>query len=156
MENKVLEKEAQIMQNFTFTIRDAKTGKKKRVYKYHNLVVTVGRAVIAERLAGDNSNSLNLDFGELGTGVTAPDNGDTALETPTFRKATASATSSTNQSFISYFFTAAEVSGTFKEFGTFIDGTVTIGTGVLFSRVAINIIKTLSETLTIDVTYTVT
>ena len=156
MQTNILEKLPKIRQNFTFTIRDAETGKIKRRYKYHNLVVSVGRANIADRLAGDNANSLNLDFGELGTGVTPPANGDTALETPVFRKAIASSTSASNQAFISYFFTAVEVSGTFKEFGTFIDGTITIGSGILFSHLAIDITKTLSETLTIDVTYTVT
>lgn len=156
MQQNILEKLPQIKQNFTFTIRDTKTGKIKRIYKYHNLVVTVGRAIIAQRLAGDNTSSLNLDFGELGTGITAPDNGDTALETPVFRKATSSSTDAANQAFISYFFTAPEVSGTFKEFGTFVDGTISFGSGVLFSRVVIDITKTISETLTIDVTYTVT
>lgn len=140
----------------TFTIRDAKTDKIKRVIKLTNLVVTVGRAVIAERIAGTNTNSLNVDFGELGTGTTAPVNGDTALETPIFRKAISSFTSSSNQAFLSFFYTAGEVSGTLREFGTFIDGTITIGTGVLLSRVGVNIIKSASETLTIDVTYTIT
>lgn len=160
--------EAQLGHNFTFTVRKAincKThggygicncGPIKKVIKKHNLVVTVGRAVIAQRLAGDNTNSLNIDFGELGTGSTAPANGDTALETPTFRKATASATDATNQAFVSFFMTAAEAIGTHAEFGTFIDGTITIGTGVLFSRVLVSIIKAATETLTIDVTYTVT
>ncbi|KKL49848.1 hypothetical protein LCGC14_2311400, partial [marine sediment metagenome] len=81
MQQTLEKSEFKIKQNFVFTIRDEKTGKIKRKYKYHNLVVTVGRQNIAQRLAADNSNSLNLDFGELGTGGTAPDNGDTALET---------------------------------------------------------------------------
>lgn len=149
------EREAQIRQNFVFTIRDAKTGKIKRTYKYHNLVVTVGRAIIAQRLAGDNTNSLNIDFGELGTGATPPANGDIALEAPTFRKVTASGTDASNQAFLSFFFTAAEAIGTHAEFGTFVDGTISIGSGILFSRVAVNIIKSATETLTIDVTYTI-
>ena len=152
----LMPKEAKIRQNFTFTVRDAETGEIKRITKYHNLVVTVGRSVIAQRLAGDNTNSLNVDFGELGSGVTAPANGDTTLETPTIRKATASATSASNKAFLSYFFLAAEAIGTHKEFGTFIDGTSTIGTGILLSRVTINITKSGTETLTIDVEYTVT
>ena len=165
---KLAPKQARIMQNFTFTTREAidcklhggygicRCGKIKRVIKKHNLVVAVGRAIIAQRLAGDNTSSLNIDFGELGSGSTPPDNGDTSLETPTFRKVTASGTDAANQAFLSFFFTAGEAIGTHAEFGTFVDGTITIGTGILFSRVAVNIIKSATETLTIDVTYTVT
>jgi len=153
MQKTIKEKTKQLRGNFTCTIRDTKTNKIKRVYEYKNLVVTVGRAVIAERLAQINTNSLNIDFAELGTGTTAPANGDTALETPVFRKATSSATSATKQAFLSFFFTALEVSGTFREIATWIDGSITIGTGVMFSRVGVNITKSLSETLTIDVQY---
>lgn len=144
--------------HWKFTIRDAKTGKVKRVYDYDNLIPTVGRAQIAKALEAALStvSEIEINFTSLGTGLTAPANGDTTLETETFRKAVASLTSSSNQLFITAFYTAAEVSGTFKEAGIFINGTATLDSGILFSRVAIDVTKSTSETLTIDYTVTIT
>lgn len=141
-----------------FTIRDAKTGKIKRVYTYDNLIPTAGRSKIAEALAGDLAAIADIEINKtaLGTGGTAPANGDTTLETETFRKDVASATFSSNQLFITAFYTAPEVSGTFAEAGVFIKGTASPDTGTLFSRVLISITKSLSETLTIDYTTTIT
>jgi len=158
-EIKVKEKEnTGIKGHWKFTIRDAKTGKIKRVYDYDNLIPTVGRAQIAKALEAALSalSEIEINFTSLGTGLTAPANGDTTLETETFRKAVASLTSSSNQLFITAFYTAAEVSGTFKEAGIFINGTATLDSGVLFSRVAIDVTKSTSETLTIDYTVTIT
>jgi len=144
--------------SYKFTIRDAETGKVKRVYEYDNLIPTVGRAQIALALEAALSAiaDIEINFTSLGTGTTAPANGDTTLETETFRKAVASLTSVSNQVFVTAFYTAAEVSGTFREAGIHINGTGSVDSGVLFSRVAINITKSLSETLTIDYTITIT
>jgi len=140
-----------------FTIRDAVTGRIKRVQTYRNLLPTVGRAAIANHLtsATPSPAALRINKTALGTGVTAPANGDTQLQTETFRKDTASATNSNNVGFVTAFYTAPEVSGTFREAGLFINGTATVNSGTLFSRVAINITKTASETLTIDYTLTI-
>ncbi|MCH7541548.1 hypothetical protein IH981_02090 [Patescibacteria group bacterium] len=135
-----------------FTIRDAKTGKIKRVYEYENLIPTVGRSLMAEALSGGLAAIADIEINKtaLGTGVTAPANGDTKLETEVFRKDVASATFSSNKLFITAFYTAGEVSGTFAEAGLFIKGLAGADTGTLFSRVSISITKSSSETLTID------
>lgn len=154
-------KENQTMKGvWKFTIRDAATGKIKRVHTYENLIPTAGRNNVAKALAGDLSviADAEINFTSLGTDGTAPTNGDTTLGTETFRKAVASTTSSTNQLFVTAFYTAPEVSGTFSEAGLHIAGTGAVDSGTLFSRVVLSpsVVKSVSETLTIDYTVTIT
>lgn len=137
---------------WTFTFRDAKTNEITRVQKYHNLIPTVGRENIAKGLSGGFSaeEEGEINYTSLGTGTTAPANGDTTLETEVYRKAIASATYANNILYATAFYTATEITGTFKEAGLHINGSATPDSGVLFSRVAIDITKTSSETLTVD------
>lgn len=140
-----------------FTLKDIITGK-ERVFIYENLIPTAGRAAIANHLTSPTPTvpTLRVNFTALGTGITAPANGDIQLQTEVFRKATASQTNANNVAFITAFYTAPEVSGTFREAGLFMNATITANSGTLFSRVAINITKSLTETLTIDYTITLT
>lgn len=116
-----------------------------------NLLPTVGRAMIANNLTDATpTNTPLVNKVELGTGTTAPANGDTDLETGTYRNDVASLTNANHVAYMTGFFGATETSGTFREAGLFSDGTATLGTGVLLSRVAINITKSTSETLTLD------
>lgn len=145
---------------WTITIRDAKTGRVKRVYRHKNIIPTVGRALIANNLAISSADDDPfLNYTALGTGDTAPANGDTQLVTETFRKLTASGTNSNNIAYITAFYTAAEVTGTFKEAALFANGTASADSGILFSRVLLNptsgITKSGTETLTIDYTLTI-
>ncbi len=159
MSKNIKEKERTgIKGHWKFTIRDAKTGAIKRVQEFENLIPTVGRAQIAKALeaALAGISEIEINFTSLGTGSTAPANGDTILETEVFRKAVASLTSSSNQLFVTAFYTAGEVSGTFAEAGIHINGTGSPDSGILFSRVAISVTKSSSETLTIDYTVTIT
>lgn len=141
---------------YKFTLKNIHTGEEK-VTIVKNLIPTVGRAVIANQLtsASPSPASPRINYSALGTNTSTPANGDTTLGTETFRKAIASQTNSNNVAYCTAFYTATEVSGTFREAGLFINGTGTVDSGVLFSRVAINITKTTSETLTIDYTLTI-
>jgi len=140
-----------------FTLRDVVTGA-VRVLEYENLIPTVGRQQIAKALSGGTSTAaeIKINYTSLGSGLTAPANGDTQLQTEVFRKLVASGTFSSNQLFITAFYTAAEAVGTHKEAGLHINGTASANSGILFSRVAINVIKAATETLTIDYTVTIT
>ena len=122
-----------------------------------NLIVTVGKAAIANQLtAGSPSpDPLLVNYVALGTGTNAPAAGDTTLQTETYRKVTASANNVSNVASITGFFTAAETSGTFREAGLFIAGTASDNTGTLLSRVAINIAKTTAQTMTISWSITI-
>lgn len=123
-----------------------------------NLLPTAGRTVIARWLTGDNTISADdgCNYCSLGTSATAPANGDTQLGTETYRKATSSATYSSNIAYISIFYTATEVTGTFQECGVHIGGTGTANTGQLFSHFLTGgITKTSTETLTVESTITI-
>lgn len=142
---------------YVFTIRDAVTGEVKRTYKYENIIPTVGRTLIANNLtdATPDNNPL-ANYIALGSGTNTPANADTTLQTETYRNAVASRTNSQNIAYISGFFSATETSGTYREAAIFCNGTGSANTGVLLSRVAINVTKTTSETLTLDWTLTIT
>jgi len=139
-----------------FTIRDAKTNKIKREYIYNNIIPTVGRTLIANQLTDATpTNDPRINYVALGSGTNVPANSDTTLQTETYRNAVASETNSNNIAYITGFFSATEVTGTFREAGLFADAVDTPDDGVLCSRVAINVTKSVTETLTIDWTLTI-
>ena len=142
---------------YKFTLENIYTGEKKE-FIYKNLIPTVARSAIASHLTNaiPVPTLLRATYTALGTGVNVPANSDTQLQTETFRKAIASQTNANNVAYMTAFYTAPEVSGTFLEAGIFLAGTIAFNSGTLFSRVAINITKTTSETLTIDYTVTIT
>lgn len=141
---------------YTFTIRDAKTGKIKRQITVENIIPTVGREMLANNLtAASPTNTPRVTHVALGSGTNAPANGDTTLQTETYRNAAASRTNVSNIAYITGFFSATETSGTYREVAIFCNGTGSADSGVLLSRVAVNITKTTSETLTIDWTLTI-
>lgn len=115
-----------------------------------NITTTVGRAVLAKRLAGINTYSGNVSHTALGTSATAPSVADTQLGTETYRKALSSGTSSNNISYLETFFTAAEVNGTFEEYGNFIDGSGSANSGQLFNRFTQTVAKSNVETLNVQ------
>ena len=141
---------------YKFTIRDAKTGKIKRVYHYTNLIPTVGRTLLANNLTDASpTNDPRINYVALGTGTNAPTNSDTTLQTETYRNTVASETNNNNIAYITGFFSATEVSGTFEEAGIFADGGAGADTGVLVSRVLISVTKSNTETLTVDWSLTI-
>lgn len=124
----------------------------------NNIIPTAGRAVIARWLTGDNTYSGDdgANYGSLGTSSTAPANGDTQLTTETYRKATSSVGRSNNIAYLSNFYTATEVTGTFEEAGWHISGTGTVNTGQLLSHfLTTTLAKTSVETLTVESTLTI-
>ena len=124
-----------------------------------NLIAKVGRSVFAALLAHDTTNSGAIEWGALGDDTTAPAAGDIALGNETIRRAPFSygqgAGDNTNKAYITFIFAADEAIGTHKEFGTFIDGSSAVDSGVLFSHVAVDWVKTDQQSLTIDVIYTI-
>jgi len=119
-----------------------------------NMVVTAGRTLIANSI-WQPSIDTRVSHVEVGTGTNAPANGDTALQTAVYRNALASGNNAANIVTLTGYYNLTETSGTFREAGLFINGTGTLGTGTLLSRVAINIAKTTSQTMTIEWTLTI-
>lgn len=127
-------------------------------FEKHNIIVTVGRAVLAELLSGGATYTGEINYGALGTGVApAPANSDTQLSNEVFRKLAASQTFSDNIAYIDFFYTASDTDGTYTEFGNFIDGGAGANTGQLFSYIATgNWVKSSSESLFVSCQYTIT
>lgn len=134
-------------------------GRAVRVYRYHNLIPTVSRQQIAKALTGNITavTEIKITHQELGTSTQAPANGDTGLITPTAstRKTITSMAFTTNQMNLTSFWAAGEATGTWREFGLFVNGTATSNSGVLFNRVAINITVAATDALTLDGTVTI-
>lgn len=129
-----------------------------REYEVNNIIPTAGRAVIARWIVGDNTYDANTgaNYGSLGTSNTAPANGDTTLGAETYRKATSSATQASNIAYLSNFYTASEVTGTFEEAGWHIVGSASVDTGQLLSHFLTGTItKGATETLTVESTLTI-
>ena len=129
---------------------------KVRQFTFHNVVVTAGRAVLARLLAGDTTYSGEINYCALGNYTATATGTDTALGNELYRKLVSSKTSDSNVAYISTFFTATEVDGTFEEVGHYIDGTATKDSGQLFSRISspntseLPVTKSNTESLTID------
>jgi hypothetical protein len=79
---------------------------------------------------------LGIAWGEIGTGSTTPTNLDTALTTPTNRTTVSYAADiAYNEAQIQFFFPDASLANeTYYEFGTFVGGGSTIGTGNMFNH----------------------
>lgn len=152
------EQTIKIRVNVTGTVRDAKTGKVLRVHKYHNIIPTVGRAAIANALTDSTPSpaTIRVNYVALGTGTNTPANADTTLQTESYRNSIASQTNASNIAYLTGFYSATETSGTYREAALFIEGTASANSGTLLSRVAINITKSTSETLTLDWAITIT
>lgn len=136
---------------FNFFVRELNNSCKTTVEIYENIVPTVGRTMLANNLTNVSpTNVPRIKYAEVGSGTNTPANGDTAMQTSVYRNVIASITNAANIAYATAFFNATETTGTYREAGIFCDGTASAGTGVLLSRVAINVTKTSSETLTID------
>lgn len=133
------------------TIRDKVTGEIKRVYEYKNLNPTVMKTMIANNLVEETpDNDMAVNYVGIGSGTATPAITDTQLQTEVYRNVISSKTNANNVAYFTAFFDDTEVTGTFREAGLFADATATANSGILVSRVAINITKSSSETLTID------
>ena len=131
-----------------------------KVFVEENIIVTSGRTMIANNLVATSpTDVMRINYTALGDSQTAVANGDTTLGNEVYRKTTASYTNSANVAYVTAFYTADEDDDTYHEAGLFCDATAAADNGVLFSHVLLNqptgIVKSNTETLTIDYTLTV-
>lgn len=126
-----------------------------------NLIVlgtNTGRDLILDRLNSDNTYSLNITYLDIGTSTTAPSASDTNLIAGVARTSKASGVVAGNVLTLGFFFASASLAnGTYREIGTFVDGTSTLGTGQLFSRAlfASNYVKGTNQDTTINYAFTI-
>jgi len=142
---------------------DSKTGKVIAVSEWTNNLIMFstgrGKQIILDRLAGVNTYSLNIGHGEMGSGSTTPAITDTQLTTPVARSPFSDRSVSSNVATLKFFFPDADLAnGTYREFGTFIDGTGTLSSGRLFNHVlfASPYVKASGEDTTIQVDIEIT
>lgn len=113
----------------------------------HNITTTVGRKVLAERLAGITTNTGVVNYAALGTSPTTPSISDIKLGSESYRKAFTGGTVLDNVSYLETYYASTEVSGNFEEFGFFIDGSASADSGKLWNRFTESISKTTLESL---------
>lgn len=136
-----------------------KLGKLKWGDDRYNLISEVGFEVFGNALVNGAAaiGDGKITHMALGTSTTAPNSNDIKLGTEVYRNATASGAVLGNVTDLTAFFSEAEVSGTFEEFGTFIDATGVADSGILFTHVLTGgWTKSLTEALVISITYTMT
>lgn len=95
------------------------TGELIQYAESENLVVTIGKTVIAERLAVSSPTHAAMTHMGAGTGTTAAATGDTALQTQLARVALASATPASNVVTYVASFPAGTATGSITEAGLF-------------------------------------
>lgn len=136
----------------TLILRDGLTGKIKDVDFVHNTFVTVGKNSMAAALMGTTTNDQGIiTYCAVGTSVIAATLADTTLTTEIFRKLVSVRSVSGKVATFQTFFTTSEANGTLREAGLFGDlATATANSGTLFSKLAINRVKSSSDTLTMS------
>lgn len=117
-----------------------------------------GKTLILQRLIGNNTFSLNITHGDIGTDSTSPLDSNTQITSPT-RVNIANSSITSNVATLFFFFSNATLAnGTYREFGTFVDGTSTINTGQMFNRALIlpSYVKATGEDTTVQLEITIT
>lgn len=140
----------ELWEEYRFLIEELHRGFKVNELVVENITTTVGRAVLAQRLGGDTTYTGTVNYTALGSDNTAAAVGDATLGTEVYRKALSSGTDLSNVTYLETFFTATETSGTYEEYGMFIDGTGSADTGQLFNRFVTSITKSVTETLNVQ------
>jgi len=120
-----------------------------------NLICNIGFEAVCKRLAGTLTYTGEITKMALGTGTGSAAVGDTTLETEAYRNDSASGTASSNVAYITAYFTETECSGTYKEFGNFIDGAAGADTGQLWSHITgLTWVKDAVTAVVVDCKYT--
>lgn len=137
-----------------FILRDAKTDEVVEVKEYCNLIMNLSKYIDARIQSGDTTYTGIVNYGAVTTSNYTPQATDTQLPSELIRKTKSTASRNNNISTITFFFNTNEANGTLKGFMSFIDGTATANSGQAFNGVAIDVTKTSSQTLTIELQVT--
>lgn len=133
--------------------------KKHDVQFVDNMFVTIGKQAVARWLQGDTT-AGPIKYCAVGTSVVAPALGDTGLTTEIARNTIGQLSFASNVATLLTYFGTSVANGTLREAGMFGDtgangASATLGSGTLFTKAAINRVKTINDTLTITWTITV-
>lgn len=128
-----------------------------KVIEEHNKIPNVLRYELAKLISGQTvTPTFKANYIALGNDATEPADTDTTLWNETLRGLFTKRSATNNVAYLDKFFWSTEVAGnTYLEVGTFVDGTATVDTGYLLSRVNIDETMGANETLTLNVTITI-
>lgn len=159
----ILHKERAIKIEGQVKIETFKDGVKIRETEFEKNLVMLGTntgiTLLLQRLIGTNTYSANVTHADFGTGSTPATQADTTLETAVARAVRGSESISGAVASMSFFFPDALLpDGSYNEFGTFIDGTISVDTGQLFNRIVLGspYVKATGEDTTVRVKFTIT
>jgi hypothetical protein len=119
-----------------------------------NVVTTITKTDILDRLNGTVTYDLIIDSLDIGTSSTAPAVGDTNLNAGVARASKVTGVRSGNTLTLSFYFTDAGLAnGAYWEVGTFSDGTATLGNGRLRNHALFGTVlnKGTGENITVEV-----
>jgi len=120
---------------------------------FNNAVVMSGRSVFTRLMVADTTYTGEINWGAVGTSATAVADTQTTLVAEVKRKGIATRVRTDDSVTLRFFFTKADVAGTFEEFACFIDGTSTVDTGQMYNRALTGgWIKSALEAMTVTVT----
>lgn len=113
--------------HYKFTLRDIHTGKEE-VFEYENVVTSAFWTALANSIVDPTPDySILLTSAVLGTGTNTPATSDTALQTEVYSNNLASKSNMANIAYVTAYFNATEVSGTFREAGIKTSSTLEFG-----------------------------
>lgn len=120
--------------DYNFWLDELRQTCRTRQLLVHNRVVLAARTEMAKRLIGTQAYTGTINYGAIGTGSTAVTDADAVLDTEAARVQIATKTQTDDEVALDFYFNKASASGTFEEFGLFIDGSASADTGLLFNR----------------------
>ena len=122
------------------------------------LGTNTGKSLILSRLASNNTYSLNINYGALGTSATAPAITDTQLTAEGARQPVSLQTIASNILTLQFFFADATLpNNTYNEFGTFVDGSASANSGQIFNHILFGTpyVKSAGEDTTVQLILTI-
>lgn len=130
---------------------------KLSIWEWHNIVPLVLREALASLIAGNTvTPTFKANYISVGTDSTPAANSDTALWNEVVRNAITNKFSVWNTAYLDVFFATASVNWyTLTECGVFVDGTASLDTWYLLSRIIIDEEMGPNETLTINCSITI-
>lgn len=123
------------------------------------LGANTGKTLILNHLNGSQGTPLYLEYAEMGFGTGTPTIADVTLGSPQSRALWSTGTIAANVLTLQYLFAdGALPNGTYREFGTFSNGTAVVSSGSLFNRILFGTAytKASGEDTTVEVEFTIT
>jgi len=121
---------------------------------------STGLDLVIQRLIAVNTYSLNINYGEIGTGNTAVALTDVGNTTPAFRTVPSLQQDfGQSQAVLQFFFPDGSLTNqTYYEFATFVDGASGLGTGQVFNHALLGTpyVKSSGQDTTVQVVFTIT